>query len=132
MTAAPGHPQLLAIGEPVTATLTGGAAATVTLLGPEITPAPAASGPPDHGTAAFTLRAVPVRGAVALSVKDFTGRDDQGNDLIITPAGPALTSTGTGTVTLRMTAAVRSGAAQLTWRPGGAVIALWTFNAELD
>lgn len=129
--ATPGHPQVLAIGQPVTATIPGGATALVTLIGPEITPAAAVSGPPDHGTAVFTLHATTLHGTVPVAAADFSGRDDRGRALALTSIGPATASTGTGAVTLRLGAPVHVGAAQLTWRPAGTAMALWTFNVEL-
>lgn len=40
---------------------------------------------------------------------------------------------GTGSIgTVRVTGTFRSGAARLTWRVGGQVLAVWTCNIELD
>ena len=128
-----GHPQVLAIGEPVDATVTGGSA-RVTMLGPDITPAARTTGPPEHGSAVFTVQITATSGAVAIAATDLSGRDDHGRDLVFTPDGPAgvVSVPRTGAATLRVTAEVHAGAAQITWSHNGAPMALWTFNTELD
>jgi hypothetical protein len=129
---AAGHPQVLAIGEPVDATVPGGAA-RVSMLGPDITAAPRSSGPPEDGTAVFTVRVAATSGTVAVAASDLSGRDDHGRDLVLAPVGPAVVTgvAGAAPVTLRVRAAVhRRRAGHLAAR--GAPMALWTFNAELD
>lgn len=128
-----GHPQVLAIGEPVDATVTDGVA-RVTMLGPDITPAVSTTGPPEDGSAVFTVQVTTTSGRVAVAATDLSGRDDHGRDLVLTPVGPAtvVSAQGKGAATLRVAAEVHAGAAQITWRHDGAPMALWTFNAELD
>jgi len=127
------HPQVLAMGEPVDATVPGGAA-RVSVLGPEITPAPSPTGPPEQGSAAFTVQVAAGSGTVAVAATDLSGRDDHGRALVLTSMGPAtaVSVPGAAPATLRVTAEVHAGAAQITWRHAGAAMALWTFNAELD
>ncbi|OJY38453.1 hypothetical protein [Pseudonocardia sp. 73-21] len=128
-----GHPQVLAIGEPLDATVVGGAA-RVTMLGPDITPAASTSGPPESGSAVFTVLVSAGSGSVAIAATDLSGRDDHGRDLVLAPVGPATVASAPGTApaTLRVAAEVHAGAAQITWRHAGKALALWTFNVELD
>jgi hypothetical protein len=92
------------------------------------------SGPPEGGTAAFTVRVAATSGSVTIAATDLSGRDDCGRDLVLVPLGPAAITSAVAKapVTLRVQAAIHAGAAQITWRHAGAPVALWAFNAELD
>lgn len=124
------HPQLLAIGAPVEAILPTGRA-TITALGPEIDLPTGTTKPPEQVNGTITLRVVTESGSITVAATDLTSRDDSGNDIRLTPVG-ASGATGTpGTaVELKVAATFHTGAAQITLRHAGKIIALWTFNVE--
>lgn len=136
--ATPGDPALLAIGGPVQVTLADGSQGLVTALGPEqVATAPpsgtSATGYPKSTRAVITLRVAMTTGAASIRTSDLSSRNESGAAIHLTPVGPATAHAGpTGAVTLRVAATFSSGAAQVTWRHNGAVIAVWTFNIELD
>lgn len=145
--ARPRHPQLLAMGEQVEAKVPGGDV-LVSALGPtqDVSigagrhPANAARPPKSTmGTIAVTLR--PRAGQLAVRASDFTSRDQSGAAVPLRALGSASgtaaaamtkTGTGTGTTTLLLRGRFPSGSAQLTWRHGGRVLAIWVFTVELD
>lgn len=133
-TAAPGAPQLLAMGVPALAVLDPNTRTTVTASGPDQVVTTGPGGTPAKSTAAIiTLTAVTSSGSVVLGVGDLVCRDDGGNVIALTPVGPASAEVPTGgTGAIRVSGVFRSGAAQITWRPGGHTIALWDFTIELD
>lgn len=118
-----GHPAVLAIGGSVRAALPAGAAAVVTALGPELVSAPAAG---TSTRAVITLRVD--SGAVPIAAADLTARDDSGQLIALTP----VSDTRGGGQTFRVSGTFSAGAAQLTWRHDGRVLAVWTFTIELD
>ncbi len=126
----PGHPQILAIGAPVAAALSG-TSATVTALGPQLDLPTNSARPLDHAEATITVRASDIAGDLALRPDDFRARDDHGRDVPLRPTG-ATRDPGHRDATLRLTGAFHTGSAQLTWRPRSAPLALWTFTIELD
>lgn len=133
-TAAPGAPQLLAMGVPVLAVLDPKTRTTVTARGPDQVVTTGPRGTPAKTTAAvITLTAVTSSGSVVLGVGDLVCRDDGGNVIALTPVGPASAEVPAGTTgAIRVSGVFRSGAAQITWRPGGLPVALWDFTIELD
>lgn len=130
--ALPAHPQLLTIGDPISATLPNGATATVTALGPQPQPTPNPPTPAGRVRATITIRAENVAGYLELSPTDFTVRDDHGRSIPLRGAGPVVASTNQTTATLNLACDLYNGSAQITWHPAGATLALWTFNTELD
>jgi phosphatidylinositol-3-phosphatase len=131
--AAPGHPQIAAIGTPFEATLPGTGRGTVTALGPQIDLPPAARLPIEQARATITIRATTTGGSIPLHASDFTVRDDRGVNILLVPLGPATVSAEpTRAAELALAGTFHSGAAQITWRSPHGVIALWTFNIELD
>jgi hypothetical protein len=132
-TASPDHSQLLAIGEPVVVTLPDGVKATVTALGPDYVMPTTGSRPPDHVSGTITITARMVTGTLALHTADFSSQDDTGKDIRLAASGPAdVTANVGGTATLRLAGTFSAGAAQITWRVAGKVIALWDFTIETD
>ena len=131
-TASPGHPQLLAMGAPVHVTLAA-ATATVNALGPDVVLPKAGVAPSQTTTGTITFTATVASCTLTLRAADFTSRDETGQPVQLTASGPATaTATAGQTATLRLTGTFRAGAAQVTWRAGGSVLALWDFNVELD
>ncbi|NMH96189.1 hypothetical protein [Pseudonocardia acidicola] len=131
--AAPGHPQIMAMGGAVAATLPGTGTGTVTALGPQIDLPAGARLPVEQARAAIRVEARTDTGTVALQAGDFTSRDDHGRDIPLDVVGPAAaTSDPTRPATLQLAGTFHSGAAQITWRYRGAVVAVWTFTVELD
>lgn len=135
-TAAPGHPAVLAIGGPVSVTLPGSVRLLATALGPAQTATPhptAGARPPQSTRAVITLRLVVTRGTVTASTDELSSRDQTGRAVVLTPQGPDRASaTSGGPATLRVVGTFHSGAAQVTWRHDDHVLAVWTFNIELD
>jgi hypothetical protein len=131
--AAPGHPQLAAMGTTFHATLPGTGSGTVTALGPQIDLPPGTPFPTEQTRATITIRATAAHGSLALHASDFTVRDDQGMNIPLVPVGPAtVTSNPARPADLILSGTFHTGAAQINWRSHDAVIAIWTFNIELD
>lgn len=134
--AAAGHPAILAIGGPVRVALRGGSTALVTALGPQQLGAPTSrpgGGPPQTTRAVITLRVATTKGSTTLAAADLSTRDQTGHALTLTPDGPPSRTVAAGTTaSINVVATFASGAAQLTWRYAGKVLAIWTFNIELD
>jgi len=134
-TAEPGHPQLLAIGAPLTAHLAGGTTALVRALGPDqVSSAPASGGKPPLSTiGVITITAKVTHGSITLAATDFSPRDQTGRPIVLTAkgAGSATATQGT-TATIAIAGRFTSGAAQITWINQKSVVALWDFNIELD
>lgn len=134
-TATSGHPQLLAIGAPVTAKLPGGVDALVTALGPDqLSTAPLSGGrPPQSTIGVITITAHATRGTITLRAADFSSRDETGQPIALTARGaPIATATPGHTATVQIKGRFSSGAAQITWTYQRSVISLWDFNIELD
>jgi hypothetical protein len=131
-TATEHHLQLLAMGDTVHADLPG-ASAVLTAGGPEETPIRRAGKVPDRAVGTITVTVRDATGPLTLSAPDFTSRDETGTAIPLTSRGPAGVTARPGhpaTLTLRGT--YEAGAAELTWRHDGKVIAVWDFNIELD
>ncbi|MEO3935528.1 hypothetical protein V3N99_02105 [Dermatophilaceae bacterium Soc4.6] len=129
--------QLLAMGEPVLVVLADGSRATVTANGPRqdhqgvVVPTPGQ--PPPRTKATMTVSARGETGTTVLSASDLSCRDDSGASIRLTPLGPASRRVAAGsTGQLEVSGVFRSGSAQLTWAPGGHVMAVWDFTIELD
>ncbi len=132
-TASGTRPQLLAMGRPVVAVLDA-TEATVTATGPEQTiTTPTSSGPARSTPATITMTLAATRGTLTLAAADLTCRDDTGSTITLSPVGASSVQVGAGTTaTVHVRGVFRSGAAQITWHPGGHPLALWDFNVELD
>lgn len=130
-TASPGHPQLLAIGAPVRVTVPG-VAAVVAALGPDVN-LPAGTPTAKSATGTITVTATVTTGTLALRATDFTSRDETGRAVPLAASGPATATATPGKPgSVRMTGTFQAGAAQVTWRFNGTVLAIWDFNVELD
>jgi hypothetical protein len=128
--------QLVSMGNTVRVLLGQGVEATVTASGPAqavTTPQPITQGsrPRTPGTIAVTV----VAGAkdVTFRTADLVCRDDTGSIVPLTAVGGATLTVKGGTTARAVDSGVfRSGAAQLTWQPGGQPLVLWDFTIELD
>ena len=130
-TASVGRPTVLAMGAPVDVTLPGGKRATVTALGPvELTPQSGRA----HTVGVITVSFTSLRGSLTIHAADLSSRDETGTPVPLTRhGGPALATSRPGRpgeLVLRGT--YHSGAAQVTWRYRGQVVAIWDFTIELD
>lgn len=126
-----GHLQLLAIGAPVRVALPE-SSGVVVASGPT-EDLPTAGPVPDRVTGAITITINQVTAPLTVAATDFTSRDEQGTPVALTPAGPAaVTATADHPGALILTGSFGSGAAQITWRHHGNVVAIWDFNIELD
>lgn len=132
-TAAPGHPAVLAMGEPVLLHL-GRTEALVTALGPyqvKNGPQPGVAEPTTPAT--LSLKVDVHRGELAIGTDELSSRDETGAVIALRPSGARHATAGSGksaTVTVKGT--YPSGSAQVTWRHAGQVLAVWTFTIELD
>ncbi|MEY9928138.1 hypothetical protein ABH926_002772 [Catenulispora sp. GP43] len=127
------HPQLVAVGSPVALTLPSGTG-VVTALGPtEDLPTPLPATMPTQVAGTITLRVATKTGTMKVTAADLSSRDDHGTDIVLSPVGPAqAAATGGGTADLVVRGTFASGAAQITLREDGHVVAVWDFNIELD
>lgn len=129
-TSSPQRPAVTEMGAPVLASLRDGARARVTVLGPvQSTTRPGASS--TDGT--FTVDVVSRHGRVRVGVADLSSRNQTGAVVRLRPDGAsAVTATPGHPARLRVVGHYASGAAQVTLRHAGAVVAVWDFNIELD
>jgi hypothetical protein len=131
--AAPGHPQIAAIGTTFAATLPGTGDGMVTALGPQVDLPPGVRSPVEQAHATITIRAIMTKGSIALHTSDFTVRDDRGRSNPLVPVGPATVSVDSSRpAELALAGTFHTGSAQITWRAHNAVVAVWTFSIELD
>jgi len=134
-TASPAHPQLLAIGAPLTAALPGGTTALVVASGPDQlgTAQATASAPPQSTLGIITITAHVSRGSLTLHAADFTSRDQTGRPVPLSPHGVSMVTAAAGkSATLKVQGRFTSGAAQITWTHQKSVLTVWDFNIELD
>ncbi|OLZ66333.1 hypothetical protein AV521_27840 [Streptomyces sp. IMTB 2501] len=127
------HLQLVAMGDAVHARLPG-VQAVIRASGPaEDLPTRSGSRPPDHTTGTITIRADQVTAPLAVRAGDFSSHDEQGKNVALTATSAnSVTASPGHSATLTLHGTFRSGAAELTWRHAGKVIAIWDFNIELD
>ncbi|MEZ0111410.1 hypothetical protein ABH920_005425 [Catenulispora sp. EB89] len=127
------HPQLVAVGSPVAVTLPAGTG-VITALGPtEDLPTPLPATMPTQVAGTITLRLAANTGTLKAATADLSSRDDHGTDIKLTAVGPAQASaTAGGTADLVVRGTFASGAAQITLREDGHVVAVWDFTIELD
>jgi len=134
-TASPAHPQLLAIGAPLTAVMSGGITALVVASGPDqLGTAPATgSAPPQSTLGIITITAHVIRGSLTLHAADFTSRDQTGRSVPLSAHGVSMVTAAAGkSATLKVQGRFTSGAAQITWTHQKSVLSVWDFNIELD
>jgi hypothetical protein len=75
----------------------------------------------------------PITGRLTGSPSDLSSRDDTGTAVPLVARAPPIPDQADRDATVVTVAGTfRSRAAQLTWRHHGAVLAIWTFNIELD
>lgn len=117
VTASPGRPALVAMGDPVAA-----GPAVVTAHGPDLPTPPQGAPPPDTAPGTITVSA---SGPADLSAGAFVLRDEEGKPV-------AVTATPAGSGAVRLAATMSTGQAVLTWQPNGAPLASWDFQVELD
>lgn len=135
--ASAGRLQLVSMGNTVRAVLGAGVTATVTASGPaQAITAPQSvtrgAQPLTPGTITVTV----VAGAkdVVFRAADLVCRDDTGTIVPVqaVSGGGMLTVRAGTTASAVVSGVFRSGAAQLTWQPGGHPLVLWDFTIELD
>ncbi len=135
-TATAGHPALLAIGGAVRVTFPDGQTGVVTALGPaqeSTAPRTAAGGGRASTRAVITLRVAMTRGTATVSAAELSSRDETGRLIPLARRGPEQIHATTGPPQqLQVAGVFDSGAAQITWRHERTVLAVWTFNIELD
>ncbi|MCQ4042621.1 hypothetical protein ACFOSC_24735 [Streptantibioticus rubrisoli] len=126
------HLQLVAMGAPIRAQLPG-VTALVVASGP-VEDLPSAGGKvPDQTKGTITITVSQATAPLTVKADDFSSRDEQGKDVALSPAGPTTVTATTGkSANLVLSGTYHSGAAQLTWRHDGKVVAIWDFNIELD
>lgn len=119
-------------------TLAGGAHALVTALGPEqVTLGDGArkpvAGPAASTKAIITLTLNTATGPGTVAASELSSRDEAGKAITLTPVGPKTATLSAGaTSEVTVAGTFDSGAAQVTWRHAGQLMAVWTFNIELD
>jgi hypothetical protein len=128
-----GHPQLLAMGDPIDVTLPGGVRGLVTTSGPTEDLPPGGAKPGSSVTGTITLTVTPSAGTFRLAAADLQSRDDTGSAIALRAVGPAVVTASPGhTATLVVSGTFQSGSAQLNWSQQGHVLAIWDFNIEID
>ena len=125
------RPALLAMGAPVRVRL-GRTTAVVTATGPtQSTTYNRRRNAATVGTITVALR--PVAGRLSVSASDFSSRDQTGTVVRLRPVGATHAAASSAQpAQLRLSGRFNSGAAELTWRHGGRVVAVWDFTIELD
>ncbi|MFE0464085.1 hypothetical protein ACFW1A_33005 [Kitasatospora sp. NPDC058965] len=133
VTAAPGHAQLVAMGDAVHLDL-GGRQGQITATGPDLVQtAPGADGKPpaqSAGTVTVVLRST--TGDWALDPAALSATDELGKPIRLTPDAAAVTATPGHDATLRLSGTFTAGHATLTWAEAGTTLATWDFEVELD
>lgn len=134
LVAAPGYPQIAAIGTTFRVALPGITEGMLTALGPQIDSPPSGTRLPiEQAHATITIRATTTSGSIALHATDFTVRDDQGKNIRLEPVGPsAIRAEPSRPAQLTLQGTFRTSAAQITWRYHDTVVAIWAFDIELD
>ncbi len=105
----------------------------VTVLGPTQATDGQSDGPASRTRAYLSLRVAQVTGSATIKFDELTSRDETGRAIELKPDGPKTVTTHAGqTSTVKVVGTFESGAAQVTWRHHGHVLAVWTFNVEFD
>ena len=131
--ASAGHPALSAVGGPIAMSLGSEGKAVVTVLGPTQATDGQSDGPASKTRAYLRLRVAQTKGSATISSSELTSRDETGRSIALATDGPTTITTHAGkTSSLKVVGTFESGAAQITWRHHGHVLAVWTFNVELD
>jgi hypothetical protein len=132
-TASPGHPQLVAMGAPIQATLPDGTTALITTTGPATDPPPTGAKPGTVVTGVITVTAKPQTGTLRLTAADLASRDQTGANVTLTPVGPGQVTASPGhPATLTLSGHFHLGGAQINWRHDNHVLAIWDFTIEID
>jgi hypothetical protein len=131
--AAPGHPQIAAIGTTFAVTLPG-TDGVITALGPQIDPPPHDTRLPiEQAHTTITVKTTTTNGSITLHTTDFTVRDDRGTNIHLEPVGPSTIKAEPGRpAQLTLQGTFHTSAAQITWRYHNTVVAIWDFNIEPD
>lgn len=81
----------------------------------------------------ITVAVRPVAGRLSVAAADFSSRDQTGTAVRLQSVGAAhADASAAQPAQLRLSGRFSSGAAELTWRHGGRVVAVWDFTIELD
>lgn len=130
--ARPGHPAVLAIGEPVVVTPPG-VEAVVTALGPGQILSGPQPGPDPITPASITVQVQARRGTLTLGTAELSSKDEIGTEIRLKPKGPTSVTVRPGQkASVTVGATYHSGSAQITWTHDGQPLAVWTFTIELD
>ena len=129
-TASEQDPTIVEMGAPVRVTLPGSVSAVVTALGPvELTPQPGRK----NTVGIITVRLTTQHGTLRVRSSDFSSRNDVGQVVALGGQGARTArATPKHPARLKVRGTYESGAAQMTWRHDGKIVAIWDFNIELD
>jgi hypothetical protein len=133
VTAAPGHAQLVAMGDPVHLEL-GSQQGQITATGPDLeTTGPTAGGqPPQQSKGTVTVVLKVADDSRTLDPADLTATDELGKPITLTPDAGPVTATPGHDATLHLTGTFAAGHATLSWNSAGKPLATWDFEVELD
>ncbi|MDH6120367.1 hypothetical protein [Kitasatospora sp. GAS204B] len=132
-TAAPGHAQLVAMGDPVQLALDGWQG-RITATGPDLVNAAPSQGAAPNSSSPGTITvalSVPT-GSQQLSADSLVATDELSHPIALTPDAAAATATPGHDAVLHFSGTFAAGHATLTWRQAGKPIATWDFEVELD
>jgi hypothetical protein len=133
VTAAPGHAQLVAMGDQVRLDL-GSRQGAITATGPDLAQAaPGPDGkPPQQSAGSVTVVLRATSGEWTLSAAALTATDEFGKPIALTPDAASVTATPGHDATVHLSGTFTAGHATLSWADGGATLATWDFEVELD
>jgi hypothetical protein len=133
VTAAPGHAQLVAIGDPVHLDL-GSQQGQITATGPDLAvTGPTAGGkPPEQSKGTVTVVLKVTDGSRPLDPADLTASDELGKPIALTADTAAVTATPGHDATVHLSGTFEAGHATLSWNAAGKPLATWDFEVELD
>ncbi|MGF1431420.1 hypothetical protein [Kitasatospora sp. LaBMicrA B282] len=132
-TAAPGHAQLVAMGDPVQVDL-GNQQARITATGPDLANAAPAQGakPADSSPGTVTVTLSVPAGSLPLTADTLTADDELGHPIPLTADTQAATAAPGHDAVVHLSGTFGVGHATLTWSSAGKPLATWDFEVELD
>ncbi|WP_327065237.1 hypothetical protein OG500_05525 [Kitasatospora sp. NBC_01250] len=133
VTAAPGHAQLVAMGDRVHLDL-GAEQGEITATGPELAnsdPAPGAA-PASQSAGSLTVTLHLTAGQQQLSAQDLTATDELGHGIPLTADNASVTVDPGHDGVLHLSGTFAAGHSTLTWNAAGKPLATWDFEVELD
>lgn len=133
-TAAPGHYQLVAAGDPVRVQLPGADLVAV-VSGPDVqlpTPAPGEPITADAAPGVLSVSLTATSGSLTVPASSFLGLDESRNPIALAPDAADLTVSPGHPATLLLRSTFASGHTTLTWQPQGTPLITWDFVVEID